>query len=119
MNNSYSKKIFEINNTKYGQDNVSCEPTKEEIEKAVDDGNIDKRSFQGNLEELKKEWEGKDEEKYEAIREYHCRRIAYFVVNKWNEPIKLKRDGKTISDGLHRFKAALFLGYEYVDVVIE
>ena len=44
------------------------------------------------------------------------RRIVYFVVNGWEEPILLCKDGCTISDGLHRLKAAIYLGLEEVEV---
>ena len=40
------KKISEIANTPYGQDNVSCEPSKEDIQKAIDHKDFETRGFQ-------------------------------------------------------------------------
>ncbi len=49
------------------------------------------------------------------MRKYHAR-IAFFVVNGWDEPIVLNTDEHKIKEGLHRLKAAIFLGWETVEV---
>jgi len=49
---------------------------------------------------------------------YHARRIAFFIVNGWSEPIVLRGDGCTIEDGLHRLKAALYKGIPEVEITV-
>jgi ParB-like nuclease domain len=44
--------------------------------------------------------------------------IAYFVVNGWSDPIILNHDERTIIDGLHRLKAAMYLGMDTIEVAI-
>jgi hypothetical protein len=112
------KKVNEITNVMYGQDNVCCEPTKEEIEIALNENNLETRGFQ--YPELYNEFEKikGSPEYYKYIRNYHANRIAFFVKHGWNDPIILNRDGSTIKDGLHRLKAAIYLNKEKVDVVV-
>ena len=110
------KKVSEIVSLRYGEDNVCCEPSREEIEDA-----LEKRGFQEHLDELKAEW-GKlpIPERYDHIRRYHARRTAFFVVNGWNDqPIKLKKDGREVSEGSHRLRAARHLGIDEVDVELK
>ncbi len=116
------KSVNEIINTLYGEDGVSCEPEMAEISEAVRNNDLEERSFQGDLGSLLYEWNQLNyipEEKHRLIKKYHCQRIAYFVVRGWNDPIVLRPDGRTIKDGLHRFKAALFLRKTDVEVIIE
>ena len=116
------KKIEEIKNTDYGVGDVSCEPAKCEIARAIQTNNLEARSFQEDIDELNAEWnkEAKSENEYfELQKKYHAQRVAYLVVNKWSDPILLRKDGATISDGLHRLKAAVYLEMEEVDVVLE
>jgi hypothetical protein len=111
------KKISEIVNTKYGQDGVCCEPSKADIQKAVNEKDFETRGFQEDINELIAEWESVSVfERYERIRKYHARRVAFFVVNGWHNRIVLNKDQRTIKEGLHRLKAAIFLGWETVDV---
>jgi hypothetical protein len=50
----------------------------------------------------------------DEIRNYHTRRVAYFVLNKWeNQIIGLNEHGQ-LRDGGHRFRAAIFMGWEEV-----
>lgn len=121
------KKIVEINIPAYvefyGEKHISCEPTTEEIRLAVQNADFEeKRSFQGDIDELKSEWNKgvKSIDEYCARRrEFHARRIAYFVkTNGWREPILLCVDGKTILDGSHRLKAAKYVGCEQVNVIV-
>jgi len=112
------KKVSEILSRPYGQDDVCCEPSSEEIESAVRENDLEKRGFQEHLDELKAEW-GKIPipERYDHIRRYHARRTAFFVVKGWNDrPFKLKKDGREVSDGSHRLRAAIHLGIDEVEV---
>jgi predicted acyl esterase len=76
------------------------EPSKEEIQKAVDEKNLETREFQEHEHELRAEWEQvSGPERYDRIRKYHARRVAFFVVNGWdNYPIVLKEDGREVSE---------------------
>ena len=112
------KKISEIFSSLYGQDNVCCEPSPEEIERAVREKDLEKREFQKDLAELIAEWyQVSGPERYNEIRKYHARRIAFFVVNGWdNYPIVLKQDGREVEEGSHRLRAAIHLGMDTVEV---
>lgn len=115
------KKITEIENIPYGVGDVSCEPTNVEIKKAILENNLEMRSFQDDLAELNAEWNNKanNEDEYWVLqKEYHSRRIAFFVVKGWDDPILLHKDECKIKDGLHRFKAAMYLGMELIDVIV-
>ena len=85
--------VSQIFNTPYGQNNISCEPSTEEIERAVRENNLEHRGFQGDLPELQQEWSkaSSPEEWYDKVRKYHARRIAFFVVNNWKRPIILNK----------------------------
>src|SRR6266404_3066244 len=92
------KKVTEIANAHYVETNreerVGCEPSKEEIERAVHKKHLEKRGFQDHRRELIAEWNegGSFEEYCDRARKYHARRIAFFVVNRWNHPIVLNKD---------------------------
>src|SRR5262245_54533553 len=103
------KKISEIFSARYGQDNVCCEPSPEEIKRAVLEKDVDKREFQKDLPELLAEWEQvSGPERYSHIRKYHARRTAFFVLNRWdNYPIVLKQDSHKLAEGSHRLRAAI------------
>ena len=107
------KKVSKIENTEYGQDSVCCEPSKADIQKAVDEKDFESRRFQEDFYELIAEWEAASKpERYERMRKYHAKRIAFFVVNGWDGPIVLNTDEHKIKEGLHRLKAAIFLGWK-------
>jgi hypothetical protein len=112
------KKICEIVSLPYGQDYICCEPSKEEIQKAIDEENFEIRGFQEHEHELRAEWEKvSGPERYDRIRKYHAERIAFFVVNRWDDyPIILKKDGREVSEGSHRLRAAIHLGEETIEV---
>ena len=94
----------------HGDRKVSVEPSLEEIEKAMGEGNLEMREFQKDCKEITAEWNmeaGNSFEEYCRLRtQYHARRIAYFVVHGWNDPIVLHDNKHGIKDGLHRLKAA-------------
>ena len=100
-----------------------CEPSHDEIAKAVGEKRLDQREYQKNIEELAAEWNrlsNGDPKLYNDYeRKYHAERIAFFVVNGWgDDAIVLKKDGCSVHDGLHRLKAAKHMGWETVDVVV-
>jgi hypothetical protein len=49
-------------------------------------------------------------------KKYHAKRIAFYVVNGWQDGIVLNEDKKTVKDGLHRLKATIFLGWDTVEI---
>ena len=111
------KKLSEIFRKPWGQDNVSCEPSRDEIKRAIDDNHFETREFQKDINELRTEWEKiACPERYEHIRQYHARRVAYFVKNGWHDPIVLKEDGREIEEGSHRLEAARYLDMNEVCV---
>jgi hypothetical protein len=134
------KKIADIRNVKYGFNELGkvyyCEPSPVDIQFAIDHGQLEDRGYQTYDNDLMREWkeglrfepdEGSSfdaEEESRSLQEfadrcrrYHAKRIAYFVVNGWTDPIILNADG-SMKDGLHRFKAAIFKGMDEVDVTI-
>jgi hypothetical protein len=103
-------------------DHPPCEPSAEEIERAVREKDREERGYQEHREELTAEWNklrSSFEEYNDHERRYHARRIAFFVVNGWsNDPIVLQKDARSVHDGLHRLKAAKHMGLETVEVMI-
>ena len=80
--------IAEIPFVPYGfrQDgnDYSCEPSHQEIQFAIDKGQLEDRGFQTHLDELSSEWASNArslQEFADRQREYNARRIAYFVVH--------------------------------------
>jgi hypothetical protein len=99
----------------------SCEPTREQIDEAIRKKDFDKRGYQENIGELTAEWNrgGATPEEYtQREQEYHARRIAAFAANDWRDPPTLKKDGRSVHDGLHRLKAAKHRGMKTVKVLI-
>ena len=94
---------------------VCCEPSREDIQRAIDEKDFETRGFQNP--EVEAEYSALDvPECYEWLRKYHAKRVAFHVVNGWQDRIVLNEDKQTIKDGLHRLKAAIFMGWETVDV---
>jgi len=112
------KKVAEIKDVLYGEGDISCEPAKEEIEKAILEKDFEMRSFQGDIEELKTEFKNSGVECYAQIKRYHKRRIAYLAVKGCKDPILLCKDECTILDGLHRLKAAKHIVLKEIDVIV-
>jgi hypothetical protein len=91
-----------------------------EIQYAVDNDLLESRGYQTHFDELNLEWEEglrSLQELADRQKSYHAKRIAHFVVHGWSDPIILDANGK-ITDGLHRLKAAIFMGKDEVDVII-
>ena len=102
----------------HGDKKVSVQPSPEEIEEAISEGNFETRGFQNDCKEITAEWNreaGNSFEQYCRLRrQYHARRIAYFVVHGWDDPIVLHGDEHGIHDGLHRLKAAKHKGMKTI-----
>lgn len=119
------KRVADIVNTPYAEElnrnRIYCEPSNEEIEIAVRENDLEERGYQSHEAELNEEWNqpGLFDKYCELEHAYHVRRVAFFVKNRWTDPITLKDDGRTISDGLHRLKAAIYLDMEYVEVTYD
>lgn len=93
------KNVSEIYNVSYGENGVCCEPSKDQIEMAVNKNELERRGFQCDKDKITAECnKGKNFEEYcDCMRKYHTRRIAFFVVNKWTDPIELcKKRGQTL-----------------------
>lgn len=102
-------------------DKPLCEPTPDEIDRAIRERDFDKRGYQKHAEELVKEWNGNGVTPQEYNRreqQYHARRIAYFVANDWQDAPILKQDGRSVHEGLHRIKAAKHRGDRTIKVQI-
>jgi hypothetical protein len=114
------KRVAEICNVLYGEANVSCEPSRADIDHAIENLEFELRGFQDDLVTLKSEWDLAAQHDFDEfcklVKTYHARRIAFFVVNGWTDPIVLRNDGCTIEDGLHRLKAALYKGVPEVEI---
>jgi hypothetical protein len=102
----------------HGENKVSVEPSPEEIEKAIAEDNLEMRGFQNDCKEITAEWNreaGNSFEEYCRLRrQYHARRIAYFIVHEWKDPIVLHDDKHGIKDGLHRLKATKHKGMKTI-----
>lgn len=122
-----TRKTGEIKFVKYGDkfgDTVRwCDPSDEDVQRALDEGQLEERDYQADVEELKSEWYsaskgGRDSDEWvRQVKGYHARRVAFFVENGWDDPITITSDGQ-IRDGSHRLRAAIFKGRGEVDVVV-
>jgi hypothetical protein len=102
-------------------DKPLCEPTPEQIDRAIRDRDFDKRGYQEHLKELTDEWNrgGADPREYNRReQQYHARRIADLAANGWRDAPTLKKDGRSVDDGLHRLKAAKHLKMKTIKVQI-
>ena len=97
-------------------------PTTENIQQAIDAGQLEERGYQTHKDELHTEWTQGAQGNIETFcllqRDYHARRIARFVVKGWSDPIILASDGDMI-DGTHRLKAAIHKHLDEVEVQVE
>ncbi len=102
------KKVADIPEVPYGFRHKGkvylCEPTHQEIQFAVDNGQLENRGYQTHDDDLMREWEEgllfEMEEESRSLQEfidrqrsYHAKRIAHFVVHGWTDPIVLDKDG--------------------------
>lgn len=92
-----------------------------DIRNAIEEKRFDKRSFQGDFDELQNEWNNNStyEEYLEKSKQYHIERIAYLIESgNWKIPISVESNLKTIRDGQHRVWAAKFLNEEEIDAEV-
>lgn len=118
-----TRKVNEITLVPYGDpaSGVLHEPSTDDVQGALEKGALDERDFQRDLEELKAEWRQASNNDADAwareVKNYHARRVAWFVTHGWNDPITIGSNN-VIRDGSHRIRAAIFLGHEEIDVVV-
>lgn len=106
-----------------GVDIRTSHPTKEDIQKAIDDGYFIDRPFSGNQQPLLDEWiaaSGRPHNRAKFIEiatRWHAGRIAALVRDGCKDPIGVRADD-TIHDGQHRLMAAEFRGDEEIEAEI-
>jgi hypothetical protein len=97
-------------------------PTKAEIQEAIDRKELEARSIQGDRAALDAEWFAQSNGNVEKIaqlqKKYNARRIAYLHENNWPDPIRAEANGK-MHDGTHRLRAAIHRGDKTILVAIE
>ena len=112
-----TKRIDDIARKQYGQC-FSTEPSDEDVAEAIKKGELEERGFQEYEHELAAEWyRHPPTECVQLAKQYHARRIAYFVVKGWTDPIQITSVGK-LRDGAHRLRAAKFKGEKTIDFII-
>ena len=124
---SETRNVNEIKLVRYGDTFGSkvllCEPSPADIQQALDEGRLEQRNYQTDLDTLVSEWkratnDGQDQAEWvRQVTGYHARRVAYFVTHGWSDPIMLTADGR-ITDGSHRIRAAIFKGISKIEVRI-
>jgi hypothetical protein len=95
-------------------------PTAQEIQQAIDSGQLEARGLQSHRDELDREWWERAKGDLDKIakqqRAFNARRIAYLAVHGWPDPLRVERNGK-MHDGTHRLRAAIHR--ELKDVAVE
>ena len=95
-----------------------------DIEKALNEEYLEERSFQGDLDILRSDWD--NEPNFEASinkqKKYHIDRIAYIIKQKLFEiPVLLYKDINPLKDyldGGHRIWAAKYLGKNEIEAFV-
>jgi len=121
-----TRKIAQIGKPFYGAHHegklYGFNPAKEDIENAINNNVLESRGFQSHWDELNAEWalaaKGNLDEFCRLQKEYHARRVAFFVVNGWDDPIELNENG-TMKDGTHRLKAAIHKNMDEVKITVK
>jgi hypothetical protein len=98
-------------------------PTKEEIEKAVEEAKLGKlETLIFDSDDFKAEFAKYKSQGFAVaftwFKNYNASRVAYLVEKGWaGHPIKVMMNGD-LNDGQHRIMAACFLGLKEVDVLV-
>ena len=107
-----------------GGRSIDCEPRREDIDDAILAGRLETRNYQMDIEALKNEWISECRNSPDPlvtwkrlVTGYHAGRIAHFVVNGWEIPISINANN-AVTDGTHRIKAAIFMGWVEVQVTV-
>ena len=106
-------RLEQIKNLPYGECGENAEPSEKEINEAIQNGELEVRGFQSHKYELREQWYN-NPDCARLAREYHARRIAYFVVNKWDDEVEVGRDNWLIEGG-QGLRAARHLRHETID----
>lgn len=110
----------------YGELGINCEPSPDDIRRAIHEGRLDARRFQIDEAALHAEWRAASQggQDHEALRrsvtDYHAGRIAFFVAHGWSDhqyPITVDANN-VLHDGGHRLRAARFAGAEEIEVKV-
>ena len=98
-----------------GKTIVCPAPTREKIDQAIENNELEPRPFQKCEKVLVEEWKRLPEvDRAGAIARYHSQRVAFLCVNGWDKPIEFCSHGRR-QDGAHRLLAAHHLKLETID----
>ena len=107
----------------FGDTVLWCDPSRADVQSAIDERQLEERNYQTDLGTLEVEWKhasnnGQDHAEWvRQVRSYHAPRVAYFVTHGLGDPISVTADGR-ITDGSHRIRAAIFLGIKEIQVCV-
>jgi hypothetical protein len=97
---------------------VYANPTEELINEAIDKNELEPRGLQEYESSLFEEWnQVPSADRARAIQQYHSRRVAFFCVNRCEDPIKICIHD-VLEDGAHRLLAAKHMNIDTIDCVI-
>ncbi len=115
------KKVSELRRRQlWGQDGVCCEPSDEDVRKAICSKQFEPRSFQDKAVEAELMGEPDIQKRLAGIKDFHARRIAHLVEHHgWNEPIELAEGGVWIIEGSHRLRAAQYARIEEIPCIVQ
>ena len=108
---------------KVGCQGLAADPSSAGIAKAVDEWTLEFRRFQTHKEELAHEFYSEGFARVIPLaRQYHERRVAFFVINGWTDAIQICIHN-VLEEGGHRLLAARFRsnhlnGPDEIDCVI-
>jgi hypothetical protein len=97
---------------------VHTNPTQQLIDEAIKKNELEQRGLQEYESSLFHEWDRVPSlDRARAVQQYHSRRVAFFCVNGWEEPIKICVHD-VLEDGAHRLLAARHRKLETIDCII-
>jgi hypothetical protein len=112
-----TKKLSDLIPCNYDECGTSVEPTDQEIQQAIEKGDVEKRGMDEHQDQIKA-WllagsnNGQDKDAVvRMMKEYHTKRVAYWVVTHWPKddkyPITVNKTNQ-VTAGNHRVRAALY-----------